>query len=65
MKLNIVDELQNLIVVQDSITWENTQGNEESERAKCLLETRNELMARIARYVSAIQMVAERLSEII
>ena len=65
MKLNIVDELQNLIVVQDSITWENTQGNEESERAKGLLETRNELMARIARYVSAIQMVAERLSEII
>jgi len=64
-RLNITNELQNLIIIQDSITWQNTQGMEEGPEALRLLEIRNELMLRIAKYVTRLQAIIKGLGDVV
>jgi len=53
--MDIKRNLQGVYILQDSITWLNSEGREESEDALALLEERNTLVREIVAYVEHLK----------
>ena len=57
--MDIRQALEDLIVLQDSITHLNAKGKEDSPEARALCEKREDLRKKIEVYVAALEVDAE------